>query len=199
MSEETKGTPVATAPPRTPSPGASAATSSAAPAAAATAPEVETGPAPTATPNGRPATAPRRPADRPAAAAPRPTPCAPRKVKLSVARVDPWSVMKLAFLLAIALAIVALVAAAVLWSVLDSMGVFDSVSRTVESVTRDRDTDQGFDILTYVGFERVMTLTAVLAGVNVILMTALSTLGAFLYNLAASLVGGLHVTLTEDA
>lgn len=122
----------------------------------------------------------------------------PRKARLVLGRVDPWSVMKLSFLLAIALAIVALVAVAVLWSVLDSMGVFDSVSRTVESVTRDRDTDQGFDILSYVGFERVMTLTAVLAGVNVILMTALSTLGAFLYNLAASLVGGLHVTLTED-
>jgi hypothetical protein len=114
-------------------------------------------------------------------------------------RVDPWSVMKLSFLLSIALAVVALVAVAVLWSVLDSMGVFDSVGRTVESVTRERDTAEGFDILAYVGFERVMTLTALLTGINVILMTALCTLGAFLYNLAASLVGGLHVTLTEDA
>ncbi len=123
----------------------------------------------------------------------------PRKARLVLGRVDPWSVMKLSFLLSIALAIVALVAVAVLWSVLDSMGVFDSVGRTVESVTRERDTAEGFDILAYVGFERVMTLTALLTGINVILMTALCTLGAFLYNLAASLVGGLHVTLTEDA
>jgi hypothetical protein len=122
-----------------------------------------------------------------------------RRARLVLARVDPWSVMKLSFLLSIALAIVALVAVAVLWSVLDSMGVFDSVGRTVESVTRERDTAEGFDILAYVGFERVMTLTALLTGINVILMTALCTLGAFLYNLAASLVGGLHVTLTEDA
>lgn len=122
----------------------------------------------------------------------------PRKARLVLGRVDPWSVMKLSFLLSIALAIVALVAVAVLWSVLDSMGVFDSVGRTVESVTRERDTAEGFDILAYVGFERVMTLTALLAGINIILMTALCTLGAFLYNLAASLVGGLHVTLTED-
>lgn len=121
-----------------------------------------------------------------------------RKARLVLARVDPWSVMKLSFLLAIGLAIVTLVAVTVLWSVLDSMGVFTSVGDTVASVTRSSDNAQGVDILSYVGYNRVISLTALLTGINVILMTALGTLGAFLYNLAASLVGGLHVTLTED-
>jgi hypothetical protein len=121
-----------------------------------------------------------------------------RKARLVLARVDPWSVMKLSFLLSVALAIVASVAVFVLWSVLDSMGVFDSVGRSVESVTRSSDNAQGVDILDYVGLGRVISLTVVLAGVNVVLMTALSTLGAFLYNMAAGLVGGLHVTFTED-
>jgi hypothetical protein len=115
-----------------------------------------------------------------------------------LARVDPWSVMKLSFLLAVALAVLTLVAVVVLWGVLDSMGVFGSVAETVESVTRSSDNSQGFDIYTYIGFGKVVSLTALLAGVNIILMTALGTLAAFLYNLAASLVGGLHVTLTED-
>jgi Transmembrane domain of unknown function (DUF3566) len=129
-----------------------------------------------------------RPASRPRA----------RRARLVLGRVDPWSVMKLSFLLSIALAIVALVAVLLLWSVLDSMGVFDSISRTVEPLTRSSDNEQGVDILDYVGLKRVMTITLLLGGINVILMTALCTLGAFLYNLAASLVGGLNVTLTED-
>ena len=121
-----------------------------------------------------------------------------RKARLVLGRVDPWSVMKLSFLLAIGLAIIALVAVSILWSVLNSMGVFDSVGHTLESVTRSSDNAQGINILDYVAFNKVFSLTALLVGINVILMTALGTLGAFLYNLAASLVGGLHVTLTED-
>lgn len=121
-----------------------------------------------------------------------------RRARLVLARVDPWSVMKLAFLLSIALAIVAVVAVLVLWTVLDTIGVFDSVGRTVESVTRASDSAQGVDILDYVGFGRVLTVTSVLAAVNVVLLTALCTLGAFLYNMAAGLVGGLNVTFTED-
>lgn len=121
-----------------------------------------------------------------------------RRARLVLARVDPWSVMKLSFLLAIALAVVAVVAVFVIWTVLDTMGVFDSVGSTVESITRSSDNSQGVDILDYVGLSRVLSLTIVLAGVNVVLMTALATLGAFLYNMAASLVGGLNVTFTED-
>lgn len=121
-----------------------------------------------------------------------------RRARLVLARVDPWSVMKLGFLLSISLAIVAVIAVLVLWMVLDTMGVFDSVGRTVESVTRSSDSAQGVDILAYVGFDRVLTITVVLAAVNVVLMTALCTLGAFMYNMAAGLVGGLNLTFTED-
>ena len=85
-----------------------------------------------------------------------------------------------------------------LWSVLDAMGVFDSVGSTVESVTRSQDNAQGIDILDYVGLGRVLSDHDGALGGQRVLMTALCTLAAFLYNMAASLVGGLHVTFTED-
>ena len=122
----------------------------------------------------------------------------PRRARLVLARVDPWSVMKLGFLLSLALAIIAVVAVIVLWTVLDTMGVFDSVGRSVESITRSSDNAEGFDIMGYIGLSRVLTVTVALAAINVVLMTALCTLAAFMYNMAASLVGGLNVTFTED-
>jgi len=55
-----------------------------------------------------------------------------------------------------------------------------------------------FDIQNYVGTGRVMGFTMVVAVVDVILITAIATLGAFLYNLSAQLLGGLEVTFAED-
>jgi hypothetical protein len=120
-----------------------------------------------------------------------------RSAFLTVARVDPWSVMKLSFLVSVALAIIVVVAVFVLWQVLDGMGVFDSVSRIVDQITRG-EAGGGIQIEDYVGLRRVMTYAVLLSAVNVVLITALATLGAFLYNACVRLVGGLQVTLTES-
>jgi Transmembrane domain of unknown function (DUF3566) len=124
-------------------------------------------------------------------------PLAPRRVKLSVSRVDPWTAMKLSFLLSVAVGIAGVVMVSVLWMILSSMGVFTDMNRTVEGVLN---TTQGakFDLMNYIGLGRVVSLSIVIAVIDVILITAISTLGAFLYNVCASLVGGLQVTLTDD-
>jgi hypothetical protein len=119
----------------------------------------------------------------------------PRKVRLTVARVDPWSVLKLSFLLSVALGIVLVTASIVLWSVLDAMGVFASLNNELRSIGS---ANTKFDINQWVGLGRVVSLTTVIAVVNVLIIMALSTLGAVLYNLASSLVGGLQVTLSDD-
>lgn len=120
-----------------------------------------------------------------------------RKARLRVAKVDPWSVMKVSFLLAIALGLCTLAAVAVLWLVMDAMGVFSAVGSTISEATSTGKGD-GFDLQGFLSLPRVLTFTGVVALIDVVLMTALATLGAFIYNLSAGFVGGLEVTLAED-
>ena len=120
-----------------------------------------------------------------------------RKARLRLMRVDPWSVMKTAFLLSVAVGITLFVAVAVLWSVLDAAGVFSSVGRLIQDLTSS-ETNAGFQLENYTALSRVLGFTTLIAVVDVVLVTALATLGAFLYNLSASLLGGLEVTLAED-
>lgn len=120
-----------------------------------------------------------------------------RRARLRLVHVDAWSVMKTAFLLSIALGIVLVVAVAVVWSVLGSAGVWDSINSTVQQAIGS-DNNASFDIRDYLGTSRVVGFTMIVAVIDVILITAIATLGAFLYNLAAALLGGVEVTLTED-
>jgi len=119
-----------------------------------------------------------------------------RRARLRLTHIDPWSVMKTAFLLSIAFAIVTVVSVFIVWTVLDAAGVWDSINATIADVVGS-DADS-FDIEGYVGMSRVMGLTLLIAAVDVVLITAMATLGAFLYNLAAALLGGIDVTLAEE-
>ena len=122
---------------------------------------------------------------------------APRRVKLTVSRVDPWSVMKMSFLLSVAIGIAGVVMVTVLWTILSGMGVFADINRMVQEVLSSNNGSK-FDLMDYIGLGRVVSLSIVIGVIDVILMTALSTLGAFLYNVSSSLVGGLQLTLTDD-
>ncbi|MGW0546845.1 DUF3566 domain-containing protein [Streptomyces altiplanensis] len=120
-----------------------------------------------------------------------------RKARLRVARADPWSVMKVSFLLSIALGICTVVAAAVLWMVMDAMGVFSTVGGTISEATGSNESN-GFDLQSFLSLPRVLIFTSVIAMIDVVLATALATLGAFIYNLSAGFVGGVELTLAED-
>jgi len=148
-----------------------------------------------ADPNG---TAP--PAKKPAKqTAPKPAPQSrgPRRARLRLTRVDPWSVMKSAFLLSIAFGVVTVVAVAMVWTVLDGAGVWTSINETVRETIGGNDIAD-FDIENYLGTSRVLGFTMLVAAVDVVLLTAIATLGAFLYNMSAALLGGIEVTLAED-
>ncbi|MCI9888389.1 DUF3566 domain-containing protein [Micrococcales bacterium 31B] len=119
----------------------------------------------------------------------------PRRIRLVLSRVDPWSVMKLSFLLSVVLGIATVVAVAFVYSVLNGMGVFNSVQEFISNVVGST---SEFSILGYVEFSKVISFAVIVAVVNVLIITALSTIGSLCYNIAAALLGGLHVTLTDD-
>ncbi|MFD6447533.1 DUF3566 domain-containing protein [Promicromonospora sp. NPDC060204] len=136
-----------------------------------------------------------QPASSPTPEVPRPAPAGPRRVRLALSRVDPWSVMKLAFLLAVAVAIMTVVATAVFWSVLNSLGVFTTVQSFVEDAVGPQ---SNVNLTQFVEFPRVISLATLISICNIVLLTAIATIMAFLYNITAALVGGVHMTLTDD-
>ncbi|HEU5026468.1 MAG TPA: DUF3566 domain-containing protein [Spirillospora sp.] len=142
--------------------------------------------------------------DRPSAAvAPvnskSPAPAKPaRKAQLQLARLEPWSVMKFSFVMSLVCFVVLLVAVIVLYVILSGLGVFDAISDTVNSLTKQQgETTGGVDAGNWFSFARVFGYTVLVGALNVLLITALSTVGSVIYNLAADLVGGVEVTLKE--
>lgn len=120
----------------------------------------------------------------------------PRRVRLAVARVDPWSVMKMSFLLSVAIGIAGVILTAVLWMILSTMNVFTDIEGVLQSLQTT--TADPFSIKDYIGFGRVVSLSIVIGVIDIILMTAIATVMAFLYNICSALVGGVQLTLTDD-
>lgn len=119
----------------------------------------------------------------------------PRRVRLAISRIDPWSVMKLSFLLSFAAGLMLVVAIAVLWLTLDGLHVFTNVDTLVRDIVGQ---ESPINVLQYVEFSKVISAATLVAVIDVFLLTALGTIGAFLYNVVAALVGGVHVTMTDE-
>ncbi|MGV9806650.1 DUF3566 domain-containing protein [Micromonospora chersina] len=120
----------------------------------------------------------------------------PRRARLNLKRIDPWSVMKFAFAVSVVLFIVVVVATSVLYLALDAMGVFKSVNDSLTDLVNaggGQGGGGGFRITA----KGVILSSALIGLVNVVLFTALATLGAFVYNVCADLVGGIELTLAE--
>jgi hypothetical protein len=119
----------------------------------------------------------------------------PRRARLHLKRVDPWSVMKFSFAVSLVLFVVAIVATSVLYLALDTMGVFNSVNKALTDMFSANGSTDGSDFK--ITAKGIIGGAALLGAVNVVLFTALATLGAFIYNVCADLVGGIELTLAE--
>jgi hypothetical protein len=116
-----------------------------------------------------------------------------RRARLTVTRVDPWSMLKFSFVYSLAGLVVLLVAVVILYGIVDAMGVIDAIRSFVNDI-KDQKSD---DILVWFSFSRVLLVTLLIGIVNVVLFTAFATLTAFIYNVCTDIVGGVEVTMTE--
>ena len=118
----------------------------------------------------------------------------PRRANLQIKRFDPWSVLKLSLVLGVALFFVWLVAVGVLYAVLGGMGVWDKVNGTANELFQANANGTAEPLISA---GRVFGVAAIIGAVNIVLFSALATVGAFVYNVSADLAGGLEVTLAE--
>jgi transmembrane protein DUF3566 len=117
----------------------------------------------------------------------------PRRANLQIKRFDPWSVLKLSLVLGVALFFVWLVAVGALYAVLDGMGVWDKVNGISTDLLQGSDNASA----PLISAGRVFGVAAIVGAINIVLFSALATVGAFVYNVSADLAGGLEVTLAE--
>ena len=121
----------------------------------------------------------------------------PRRVRLTLTRVDPWSVMKVSFMLSVAAGIMFVVAALFVWYMLDALHVFSTIKELAGTIMNS-DNNAYSTLVEYLALKQTDSMAIIIGVVNVVLTTALATVTAFLYNLTATLVGGVHLTLADD-
>ena len=92
--------------------------------------------------------------------------------------------------------VVLFVMVAALWWVLSKIGVFHSIEGSVSNLTSGKDS-AGVQASNWFSASRVLGYTMLVGAINVILITALATVGSVVYNLVTHVAGGIEVTLKE--
>ncbi|MGY2083516.1 DUF3566 domain-containing protein [Blastococcus sp. SYSU DS0539] len=118
----------------------------------------------------------------------------PRRARLQLRHIDTWSALKISLVLSIALFFIWMVAVGLLYLVLGGLGVFEAVNDLFGQIGSASGSEASGDLLTP---GVVFGGAAVIGAINVVLLTALCTVGTFIYNMCSDLVGGLEVTLSE--
>ncbi|MGV3712828.1 DUF3566 domain-containing protein [Pseudolysinimonas sp.] len=111
-----------------------------------------------------------------------------RQVRLKLVYIDVWSLVKLSFLVWLCAGIVLIVASILIWVVLFSTGIFDTLNDTLRDVI-----NENFSIEDSFGIGQVALFSVVIALLNTVVGTALGAIGGFLYNLSVRFTGGLLV------
>lgn len=117
-----------------------------------------------------------------------------RSVHMTVSRIDPWSALKLSFLISVAIGIMMVIAAIVLWLLLDGMHVWSNIDGLLKTLNSEELLKLG----QFLEFGRMIPFAVVAAVLEVVLMTLFGGVFALVFNLVALLVGGFKITVTDE-
>lgn len=112
-----------------------------------------------------------------------------KQVRLKLVYVDFWSVVKLSFLIWFSLGVVLVVATLLIWVVLYSTHVFNTLDKSLQDILGD----PNFRISSSFGLPQVGAFALVTAILNVIVGTVLAAIASLLYNLSVRFTGGVLV------
>ncbi|MDY6999913.1 MAG: DUF3566 domain-containing protein [Actinomycetota bacterium] len=118
----------------------------------------------------------------------------PVRASMQIRRIDPWSTLKVSLLLSVALFFVWMIAVAFLYLVLGGMGVWTKLNSNVGDLLTSASGASGGEL---VSSGTIFGGAALIGLVNIVLLSAAATIGAFIYNLSTDLVGGVEVTLAD--
>jgi hypothetical protein len=111
--------------------------------------------------------------------------------KLTLKRIDPWSVLKFGFVVNVALMLIVLLGLFVLWLVIQQLGLIeracDAAGTLLELDECGLNSGPLFRTLLFLGL------------LGVVIQTGIMVLGAFLYNLIADLTGGLAFSYLDES
>ncbi len=115
------------------------------------------------------------------------------RATMQIRYIDPWSALKVSALLNVALFFVWMIAVAFLYLVLGAMGVWSKLNSNVGDLLTSG-SGGGSDL---VSAGSIFGGAALIGLVNIVLLTAMATVGAYIYNLSTDIVGGVEVTLAD--
>ncbi|MCO4755451.1 MAG: DUF3566 domain-containing protein [Bacteriovoracaceae bacterium] len=116
------------------------------------------------------------------------------RVRRIIRKIDPWTVLKVTFVLNFIIALTIVLGFSILWVLLVNAGVpqgLEDIARRLALLDADA---------SLVGnIEPLFSSVVFLATVYLLTQTALATIGAFFYNLVSDLVGGIEVVVLEES
>jgi hypothetical protein len=119
---------------------------------------------------------------------------ATKQVRLKLVYIDFWSAIKLSFLVTVTLGIVLVIVSFLVWTLLNSLGIFSQLDELLGSILGE----DGFSLLDTFSLSQVMVFALIIALLNMVAGTALGAIGALLYNFSVKLTGGLLVGFTNN-